>query len=83
MQTKWKSILDPLLKNPINGISILSNVQLIDGSTVINHGLGQLQQGWFLIDIDGAATIYRSQPFSTTTLTLVSSAAVTVSIGVF
>lgn len=83
MQTRWKSLLDPWLGNPVSGIRILSNVVLNNGTTVINHGLGQVQQGWFLVDIQGAATIYRSAPFNDLTLTLVSSAKVTVSIGVF
>lgn len=83
MITKWKSVLDPILANPLNSVSILSDVSLNNGITVINHLLGQKQQGWFLTDIDGAATVYRSQPFNDKTLTLTSNAAVTVSIGVF
>lgn len=83
LATRWKAILDPLLANPINSISILQNVKLNSGTTVINHKLGQVQQGWFLTDINGAATVYRSAPFNSTTLTLTSSAGVTVNIGVF
>jgi len=83
MQTKWKSQLDPVLANSLNDVSIISNIPLIDGVTVINHGLGRTQQGWFLVDIQGAATVYRSAPFNSSTLTLTSSAAVTCSIGVF
>jgi hypothetical protein len=56
---------------------------LINGTTIINHGLGKMQQGWFIVDINGAATIYRSQPLNDKTLILNSSAAVIVSIGVF
>lgn len=40
-------------------------------------------QGWFLVDIQGPATIYSSAPFNNLTLTLTSNTAVTVSIGVF
>ena len=83
LQTKWKSILDPLLANPLNGVLILSNIPLASGTTTISHKLGRQQTGWFLTDINGAATVYRSQPFNPLTLTLTSSAAVTVSIGVF
>jgi hypothetical protein len=83
MQTRWASILNPLIANALNDIQILSNVALIDGTNVLNHSLGRPQQGWFLTDIQGASIIYRSAPFNSTTLTLVSSAAVTVSIGVF
>ena len=84
MQTRWKSDLDPLLANPLNGISIL-DVILINGSNVINHKLGRTMQGWFPVDVQGPATIYRptTSPFNSLTLTLISSAAVAVSIGVF
>lgn len=83
MQTRWKAVLDPLLKNPISGSSILSSIQLNSGTTVINHKLGRQMQGWFIIDITGPATIYRAAPFNNKTLTLNSSASVTVSLGVF
>lgn len=85
MQTRWKSELDPLLANPLNGIAILDNVPLINGSNTINHKLGRVMQGWFIVDIQGAATIYRpsTAPFNALTLTLISSAAIQASIGVF
>ena len=82
-QTRWKSQLDPLLANSLNNVSLLSNISLAIGANTINHLLGRAQQGWFLVDIQGAATVYRSQPFNSTTLTLTSSAPVTVSIGVY
>lgn len=82
-QTRWASIINPLLINPISNPSILENIALINGVTVINHKLGRTQQGWFLSDIQGAATIYRSAAFNDLTLTLTSNAAVTVNIGVF
>lgn len=83
MSQKWKSQLDPLLVIPmLDGIQ-LNNVALINGATVINHKLQRQMQGWMMTDINGAATIYRSQPFNPTTLTLTSSAAVVVSIWVF
>lgn len=83
MQTRWASILNPLLANPINGIQVLSGVSLGVGATTLNHLLGQMQQGWMILDVNGAATIYRSQPFNDKTLTLTSSAAVIVNIGVY
>lgn len=83
MQTRWKSLIDPVLANPLNGISIISNQALINGQTVINHKLGRVMQGWFLVDIQGPATIYRSAPFNNLTLTLTSNTAVVVNIGVF
>ena len=81
--THWKSILDPILKGPMTGVSVISEVKLGVGVNVINHGLGQTQQGWFLTDLQGSAVVYRSAPFNSKTLQLTSSAIVTVSIGVF
>lgn len=83
LATRWKSLLDPLLANPLNDVSVIYNVSLINGATTINHLLGQKMTGWYIVDINGAATIYRSQPLNDKTLTLTSNAAVTVSIGVF
>ena len=83
LQTQWKAQLDPVLANPCTNMSILKNVSLINGVTVINHKLGQTQQGWIITDQQGAASIYRSTPFNKLTLTLTSSAAVVVNIGVF
>lgn len=83
LQTKWKSILDPVIASPMVGVSVLPNISLANGTNVINHKLGQMQQGWFLVDIQGVATVYRNAPFNALTLSLHSSAAVTVSIGVF
>ena len=81
--TKWSSILNPLLANPFNNITILPTVSLTTGVNNINHLLGRMQKGWIIIDIQGPATVYRSQPFNNTTLTLTSSANVTLTIGVF
>ncbi len=83
MQTRWKSLLDPVLTNPLNNASNLTDITLINGITVINHQLGRVMQGWFITDINGAAQIYRSAPFNALTLTLTSNAVVTVSLGVF
>lgn len=79
---KWAAQLNPIIASPLSLVSIIQ-ATLINGSTTINHGLGRPLQGWFLTDVNGAATIYRSQPFNDKTLTLTSSAVVTVSIGVF
>lgn len=83
MLTRWSSQINPVISNPLNLANILPNQSLINGVTVINHKLGRLMQGWYLIDIQGAATVYRSAPFNDLTLTLTSNAAVTVNIGVF
>lgn len=83
MQSSWAAAINPLLANPSLQCRLIKGVALINGVTVINHRLGRLQQGWRIVDIDGAAAIYRSQPLSDLTLTLTSNAAVTVSLEVF
>jgi hypothetical protein len=81
--TRWASILNPIIANPLTNMNIIPNVVLKSGVNVINTGLQQIQQGWVILDQNAAASIYRSADFNKTTLTLTSSAAVTVSLGVF
>lgn len=83
LQTVWASQLNPLLKDPLNNGIILHGISLINGVTVINHLLARKLQGWSIVDINGAATVYRSQPKNDKTLTLTSNAAVIVDIFVF
>lgn len=86
LQTKWAAILNPLLGNPSLDSLILENVSLNNGTNVINHTLGRKLQGWRIIRIGGAATIYDQQDSNQTpslTLVLVSNAAVVVSLEVF
>ena len=74
MQNTWATALDPVIKNQlINGI-LIKDVSLINGITVINHRLSRQMQGWMIVDINAAATVYRSQPFNDKTLTLTSNA---------
>lgn len=80
---KWASEINPILVNPINNMLIIPNQTLSIGTNVINHGLGKMQHGWAILDIDGASDIYRNAPLNSTTLSLSSSAQVVVSIGVF
>jgi hypothetical protein len=67
----------------MTNMGILKNIALANGSTVINHNLAKTMQGWTILDITSAATIYRSAPFNDKTLTLTSNAACVVTIGVF
>lgn len=83
MLTQWASQLNPVLSNPTTNPTLLTGIPLNNGVTVINHRLGRKLQGWKVIDIDGAANIYRSAALSALTLTLTSSAAVNVSLEVF
>ena len=83
--TQWKSQIDPLLSNVLNSVHILKNVSLINGTTIIDHKLGYPMVGWMILDQTAAASIYRpvTSPFNSKTLTLISSAAVVVNLGVF
>lgn len=86
MQTKWKSQIDPVLSNPILSGQQLSGILLQNGTTIVNHGLQRNLQGWFLVGINGASTIYDNQASNQTpnlTLSLTSSAPVTVNLWVY
>lgn len=82
-QTRWASILNPLLANPLSSSSILKSIPLVTGDNVINTRIGRKLQGWFISDIDTAVQIYRSAPLNDLTLTLNSSGIATVDIVVF
>lgn len=81
--SQWASALNPIIANPIATPEIIKNVPLKMGINVVNHSLGRVMQGFFIIDIQGPATVYRSSPFNATTLILTSNSAVTLSLGVF
>lgn len=83
MQTIWKSQIDPVLSNTLVQGSQLKNVTIVSGSNVLNHLLGQVQQGWIITDINSAVTLYRSTPFNDKTLTLTSSGPAVVSLWVY
>jgi hypothetical protein len=83
MQNQWAALLNPILANPLNGVQVMSEINLKSGVNVLNHGLGRNPQGWFLVDKTATGDVYRTAPFNNLTLTLTASAAMTVSIGVF
>lgn len=83
LQTNWKSILDPVLSNPITNPTLLKNIVLKTGVNTINHALQATQQGWLVTDINAAITLYRSLPFNDLTLTLVASGPATISLLVY
>lgn len=83
MQSKWASILNPLLARPLSSNNILKNIELIAGVNVINHLLGRNMQGYIICDQNAAASIYRSQPFNDLTLTLTSDASCQINLVVF
>lgn len=83
MQTQWASQINPIINNALVQGQILTDISLANGVTTINHKLGRKMIGWYIVDITGAATVYRSQPLNALTLTLTSNAAVTVALWVF
>lgn len=83
LQTVWRSLLNPVITNPVTSGILLSNIPLVSGTNVINTTLGRKQQGWIITDITAASNIYRSAAFNELTLTLNSSAACTVSLMVY
>lgn len=82
-ENRWASQLNPILANPVTNVSILKNINLVTGVNVINHFLGQIQQGWFITDTNAGVTVHRSADFNNLTLTLTSSGPAKVNIGVF
>lgn len=84
MQTSWKSKLDPFFSFPLAQGLQLSNIVLQAGSTTFNHSLGRMQRGWIITDTNANATIFRSGPFNSQTLTLgLSIGSATVSLWVY
>jgi hypothetical protein len=96
-QTRWKSILDPVIDVcyqtqsnvehlqdlPLNNMVVLDNITLAVGANTITHNLGRVPVGWIIMDINASATVYRSAAFNISTLTLTSSAIATIKLGVF
>ncbi len=85
-QTRWASILNPVIDNPLSSGIVLQSVSLNSGSNSVNHKLGRKLQGWFIVRQRAAASVYDTQDSNPTpdlTLNLVASAAVTVDLMVF
>lgn len=86
MQNKWAGEINPLLANPANNTSLLSNVTLISGDNTINHKLGRNLQGWIVIGNNAATTFYDKQatnPYPQLTLVLNASGACMINLLVF
>jgi len=82
VQSNIATFLQTYATNPLLNGAFVNDQDLISGSTVIYHNLGRQLQGWIVTNIDGSASIY-STGFDDSTLTLSSSAAVTVNLYVF
>jgi hypothetical protein len=84
MQTQWASEINPLLANPSNNSRVITGIVLVANTPqVVNHKLGRKMQGWEIADINANANVWRTQPFNAQTITLESSANVTINIRVF
>lgn len=78
--------LNTIIKNKIVNNNFLSGVQLINGTTVVNHLLDRKLVGWVITRQKSSAIIFDSQdtnPDQDVSLRLVSNAAVIVDIMVF
>ena len=84
MQTRWASQLNPIIANPlINGQQIDNIILTANTPLKINHNLQQLPNGWLIVDKTSFADVKRTQPFSTSTITLESSANTQISIWIY
>jgi hypothetical protein len=87
LQTKWASIINPLLINPVLDASLLQNVVLISGNNIVNHKLGRPLQGWYPVRFHGSyAQLYDTQDTNQTpqlTLNLNASTNVKIDLVVF
>lgn len=85
MQTKWASVLNPLLSNPLSKSFLLEDIALSVGDNVINHLQDRILNGYMVVGMRGGFSQIYDKPSPTPNLTLIlnSSAAVTVSLVVF
>ena len=86
LQNSWASQINPVLGNPSLSSIILKKVNLISGTTVVNHLLGRTLQGWKIVRQRSSAEIYDDQDTNlrpNLTLILVSNSATVVDIEVF
>lgn len=87
MLTTWSQLLNPLLVVEISLGLALNDIDLINntsgGQNTIPTTLGRMQLGWFIIDKDSPADIWRVAPFNSTNLVLECDQDTTVSIWVF
>ncbi len=80
---KWAAALNPLLALPLVNGSMVSASLAATTPQAINHLLGRMPQGWFLVDNTANAVVWRTQPFNATSLTLEASVTTTVNLWVF
>ncbi len=85
MQSRWSSIIQPVLDLPQNNSVLLQNV-VLSTSSVINHTLGRPLIGWNIVRQRGSAVVYDRQDINQVpdrTLLLSASSGVSVDLIVF
>lgn len=84
-QTQWASQLDPVIANLLVNGQLLTDQMLVTGPNAVNHKLGRVPNGWFIVSPEAAGSVYQAsyQPNPTLILTLTSTANIPCSIWVF
>ena len=81
---KWAAEINPVLALPILAGNQIDNITLVASTPkVINHLLARMPQGWFLVDKNANANIWRTTTWTTTTVTLESSANAIISLYIY
>jgi hypothetical protein len=81
LQANVNEFVEDLATVPfLDGVTVSAQVAATD--TIIPHTLNRQPQGWFITDIDAAATVYRAA-WNTRTITLHASAPVNIQLWVF
>ena len=83
MQTRWKSILDPVLSNLLINSILLQDITLITGNNTINHKLGRVPVGYIMVNSSTLITLYTSAPFTAVNMTVNASSGGVISLVVF
>lgn len=90
VQTNIANSLTPVLKSLIIDGVLVKDIELANGVNRVNHTLGRLPEGWIIVDRNSPATVFKTVPTSaantitdSSTISLTSSGAVTVSIWFF
>ena len=90
VQTNIANTLSPVLKSLIIDGVLVKDIVLANGVNRVNHTLGRVPEGWLIVDRNTAATVFKTVPTSaantitdSSTISLTSSGAVTVSIWFF
>lgn len=83
-QTKWAASINPVLALPILNGNEVDGINLVANKPqAINHLLQRMPLGWFLLDNTANTVVWRTASFTTTTITLQSSANTTINLWVF